>query len=485
MSRHSLNVPHGRVKAFCAGLRRERGSAILPHRMDPNDQRIEKRDLRRPFENAMKPEPQWQVGLEIEKLGVRTPSGEALPYSGPVSIRTVHRYLIDRYQWQPIREGGEIIGLQRGASSITLEPGAQHELSMGPHRNLHQALQEFKEHLQELLSISRELGLAWLGFGIHPVTPLHKIEPIPKARYRIMSEYFKKSGLLGHIMMKQTAGVQTNLDYSNEEDACEKFRIGMALSPIVTAMVAHSPISEGKTNGYLSYRAQAWLHTDPTRCGLIREAFSESFGLDNYIDYALKAPMLFIEREGRLLATDAIPFGKYLEKGYEGWMPTLSDWDIHLSTLFPEVRFHPYVELRCTDSPPPSLTFAVPALWKGILYHRPSREAAWDLVKGGPWEERIALYHAVPKEGMKARIGGKTILSIAKELLKIAERGLQAQQETDEAGNDETIFLKPLMELVMEEEKSPAEKVLEQWNGPWQREIRPLLEHANLLQLIE
>ncbi|MBI4208168.1 MAG: glutamate--cysteine ligase [Deltaproteobacteria bacterium] len=442
------------------------------------ERRLERSDLRNSFERAMKPSSSWQVGVEIEKLGVFDPTGKALPYSGPISVDRVHQSLIDHFGWKPMHEKDHVLALYRECSSITLEPGAQHELSTCPYPNLHGCLQEFRRHLQELVPISSALGIRWLSLGMQPVSSLQEIEWIPKRRYQIMSERFKKTGALGPVMMKQTAGIQTSLDYSDERDACEKFRVGMALSPIVTAISANSPVAEGKPNGYLSFRAQAWLDTDPARCGLLREAFSNSFNLDDYIGYALKMPMIFIQRKGDWIPMDPIPFEQFLEKGYQGHTPVYADWELHLSTLFLEVRFHPYLELRSSDSPSPELLFSIPALWKGILYSASAMKQAWDLVKDGSWEERMAAYRAVPKEGLKTKFRGKPILQIAKDLLQIAKRGLEEQRE------EEAPFLEPLMELITQEERSPAERILEKWHGPWQQRIEPLLDDVDFFKLI-
>jgi glutamate--cysteine ligase len=314
---------------------------------------------------------------------------------------------------------------------------------------------------------------------MQPVSSLQEMEWIPKERYQIMSERFKKTGGLGHVMMKQTAGIQTSLDYSDEKDACEKFRVGMALSPIVTAISANSPIAKGRPNGYLSFRAQAWLDTDPARCGLLKEAFSNSLSLDDYIGYALKMPMIFIQRKGEWIPVDPIPFEQFLEKGYKGHIPLYADWELHLSTLFLEVRFHPFLELRPSDSPSPDLLFSIPALWKGILYSASAKEQAWDLVKNWSWIERLSLYRAVPKEGLQTKVRGKSILSIAKDLLQIAKEGLKEQRE------EEAPFLEPLIELITQEERSPAERILEKWNGTWQQRIEPLLDSVDFFKLLK
>ena len=441
--------------------------------------RLEKSDLRKTFQRAMKPPSAWQVGVEIEKLGTLYPTGKALPYSGPTSVNRVHQSLIDHFGWQPMQEEGHVLALYRECSSITLEPGAQHELSTCPYPNLQGCFQEFLRHLKELVPISNTLGIRWLSLGMQPVSSLEETEWIPKNRYRIMSERFKKTGALGHAMMKHTAGIQTSLDYSDEKDACDKFRVGMALSPIVAAMAANSPITHGKPNGYLSYRTQAWLETDPARCGFFPEVFSESFSFEDYIRYALKTPMLFIQRKGDWISMDPVPFEQFLEKGHNGYTPIYADWELHLSTLFLEVRFHPYLELRSSDNPSPEFLFSIPALWKGILYNASAREEAWNRVKDWTWNERLSIYHSIPKEGLKTTVRGRPILSIAKDLLEIAKNGLKEEQE------EEIPFLEPFIELITQEERSPAERILEKWDGVWNGKIEFLLDFVDSFKLLK
>src|SRR5690606_1842211 len=127
---------------------------------------------------------------------------------------------------------------------------------------LHEADEELREHVREVVSIAEELDVAFLGLGIQPFSTVDEIEQVPKKRYAIMAPYMPKGGTLGLRMMKQTATVQTNLDYESEADAMQKMRVATGLGPILNALFANSPITDGKPNGYLSYRGHIWTDTD-------------------------------------------------------------------------------------------------------------------------------------------------------------------------------------------------------------------------------
>ena len=179
---------------------------------------------------------------------------------------------------------------------------------------------------------------------------LEDVPWLPKRRYDIMREYLPRHGSLGHEMMKRTATVQVNLDFSSEQDAAEKIRTAAGLTSIVTALFASSPIKEGRPNGYKSYRAAVWLDMDEDRCGLLPFVFDEGFGFRSYAEWALDVPMFFLSRRGRYHPLEGVTFRRFLREGWEGERATLDDWVLHLSTLFPEVRLKRTIELRGADA---------------------------------------------------------------------------------------------------------------------------------------
>ena len=436
-----------------------------------------KEELEEFFHSSGKPRQRWRVGTEYEKIGIERRSAKAIPYSGPRGVETILRALAEEYNWQPQEEDGHVMALARGNAQITLEPGGQIELSGEPCESIHCSQAEFTQHIRELLKVAERLDVVFLGLGIQPVSSLPEIEWLPKKRYRIMAPYMQKVGTMGHRMMKQTATVQANIDFSDEKDAMAKFRTAMGLSPLITAIFANSPISEGNLNGYKSFRGHIWTKTDKDRCGLLPFAFSSDVSFAHYVEYALDVPMYFIVRDGSYVDLSGTPFRRFLDHGHQGHYATIEDWDLHLTTLFPEVRIKRYMEIRSADSQPPEFMPALPALIKGVLYDSDCLQAGWDLVKGWSWDERMELYHDSHRYALAARIRRFPLLDLAKELMQIAWEGLRRQGVLNENAEDETIYLKPLKDL-LSQGKCPADLLIEKWEGELQHDIKKLIEYS-------
>jgi len=427
------------------------------------------------FENACKPRAQWRIGTEYEKVAVRAADGRAVPFTD--GIEEVLRRLAERYDWEPIVEAGRVVALQGAGAAVTLEPGGQLELSGQQCESVHCARAEFNQHVKEIVTVGKELDIVFLGLGMQPVSTLEEIEWVPKPRYAIMGPYMLRVGRLGQRMMKQTATVQVNIDYASERDAITKMRVGMGIAPLLTAMFANSPISDGRLNGYMSFRGHIWTDTDPARCGLLPFVFNERFGFSDYVDYALDVPMYFLVRDGRWTDMTALTFRRFWTEGFQGERATLADWDAHLTTLFPEFRLKRYIEARSIDSQPPELMLAAPAIVKGIFYTDDCLSATWDIVKRWSWEQRQALYHAVHRQALRARIGGIEVRELARELVDIAEAGLQQQAQLNAAGESEALYLEQLRDQVRRG-RCPADFVIDRWNGNWDHDVTRLVAGA-------
>lgn len=436
-----------------------------------------KEELEAFFHNAGKPRERWRVGTEYEKVGIDRNTAKAIPYSGPRGVEFILRELIDRFGWEPEEQDGHIIALARDNAQITLEPGGQIELSGEPCESIHCTHGEFTQHIRELLDVADRLDIVFLGLGMQPVSRLEEIEWVPKKRYRIMAPYMLKVGTLGQRMMKQTATVQANIDYHDEKDAMAKFRTGMGLTPILIAMFANSPISDGQLNGYRSFREHIWTDTDKNRSGLLKFTFFPDVSFAHYVEYALDVPMYFIVRRGEYIDMTGLTFRQFLQHGYQGQRATIEDWSDHLTTLFPETRIKRYIEVRSADSQPPQLMPALPALVKGVFYDSDCLQAGWDLVKGWSWDERMEIYLASHRDALAARIKRYTLLDLAKELFEIAWEGLRRQAVLNAQGNDETIYLTPLKTL-LSEGKCPADVLIEKWEGELQQDIKKLIDYA-------
>ena len=439
---------------------------------------IEKnQELEAYFHDSGKPPDRWRVGTEYEKVGIVRSTGQAIPYFGARGVDRILRELIQRFAWEPEEQDGNIIALTRDKAQITLEPGGQIELSGEPCESIHCTYAEFTQHIRELLEVTDPLGIIFLGLGMQPVSRLDEIEWVPKPRYRIMAPYMLKVGRLGQRMMKQTATVQANIDYSDEKDAMAKFRTGMGLAPILIAMFANSPICEGQLTGYRSFREHIWTDTDKSRSGLLKFAFLPEVSFAHYVEYALDVPMYFIVRNKHYIDMTGLTFRQFLRYGHNGERATIQDWSDHLTTLFPETRIKRYIEIRSVDSQPPDLMPALSALIKGAFYDSDCLQAAWDLVKGWSWDERMQAYLDSHENALSTRVRRYSLLDLARELLVIAWEGLRRQNQVNDLGDDETIYLKPLKNL-LDQGKCPADILLEKWEGELHHDIRRLIAYT-------
>jgi glutamate--cysteine ligase len=427
---------------------------------------------------GVRPKSQFRIGTEHEKFAFTTDEYAPIPYDGRRSIRSLLNGMQMLLGWEPITEDGNIIGLLdvTGGGAISLEPGGQFELSGAPVETVHQMCRELQAHLAQVREVAAPLGIGFLGIGMTPKWTRAEIPMMPKGRYRIMTKYMPKVGHYGLDMMYRTCTVQTNLDFCSEADMIKKLRVSLALQPVATALFANSPFTEGKPNGFLSFRSEIWRDTDPARSGMLPWAFEPGMGFERWVDYALDVPMYFVKRGDRYIDVSGLSF-RDLMAGKIAALPgepaTISDWANHLSTIFPEVRLKRYLEMRGSDSGPASRLPALPAYWAGLLYDDDCLEAAWDLVKVWTAEERQKLRDDVPRLGFNAKIRSATVLDLAKTTLALARKGLSRRDRQDMAGRDETQYLAPLEESV-ERGITPAEELLERFQGPWNRSVEPV-----------
>jgi glutamate--cysteine ligase len=425
-----------------------------------------------------KPPERWRVGTEHEKIGLYADTHQPVPYEGPRGIAALLRDVAAQDGWSPLLEGEHVIGLEKGGGSITLEPGGQLELSGAPLRTIHETCDEFHSHLALMKRVCEPLGIVFLGLGIHPLHGVDRIPVMPKARYRIMRSYLPTRGSLALEMMFATATVQANFDYSDEANMVAKMRMGLAVSPIVSAIFANSSISEGKANGFTTRRLHIWTATDPDRCGLLPFAFDAGFGYRAYVEWALDVPMFFLIRDGQYRPAHTHTFRRFLHEGFEGERATLVDFDRHLTTLFPDVRLkRGVIEVRGADAVPPGLTCSLPALWKGLLYDPEARAQAYTLVSGFDAETREAARADVARRGLAATYGGEPVLALAHELARIARAGLSRIAHAGRRDRDETGFLDPVF-AQLEQGVSPGTLVAERWEGEWSRSVDRLIEYA-------
>ncbi len=415
------------------------------------------------FQRGVKSGP-LRIGLEHEKIGVAIDDDgtvRPVPYAdkpGRPQIRALFAGLCESCGCEAVLEGGNTIALKRKDGAITLEPGGQFELSARPFVLDTECASDLDEHLRELLPLADSLNIAFVGVGFRPLGTWDDVPWMPKGRYKVMREYLPTRGKLGVEMMKRTATVQANLDYVSEEDAILKMRVGVGLGSLVTALYAASPLVDGKPTDFKSYRASCWLDTDNDRCGVLPFLFRDGAGFRDYADWALDVPMFFVYRHGTYTPAGGMTFRRFMTEGFAGEQATLADWELHLSTLFPDARLKQYVELRTADAGPLETVRALPSLWRGLFYSPASLDAAWQLVADWTVEERAQVRADVPKQGFDAQVRGKAIGPLVEEMVQIAMSGLR---ELDSPGG--VRLLEPLLSRA-KERRCPADDILAAWN---------------------
>ncbi|HEY5375844.1 MAG TPA: glutamate-cysteine ligase family protein [Polyangiaceae bacterium] len=419
-------------------------------------------DLLELFAAAEKPAAEFRIGTEAEKFAVDSQSGAPLEYDGPRGVARIFADFVKR-GWKEEREtpDGPVISLHRERHSITLEPGSQFELSGAAVKTIHETRTELDEHLAELGPISKEMNLTWLGVGFHPLAKQSDLDWVPKQRYAIMREYLPTRGSGGLDMMRRTATVQANFDFSSEADALKKLVVCLKLAPLVNALGANSPFEEGKLSGYKSRRGFTWLNMDPDRSGLIPALLSaEKPGYRDYVEWALDAGMFLFKRHGKAVHNTGQKFRDFMNDGFEGERATFGDWKLHLNTLFPEARLKSTLEVRSSDSLPLRLGAAIPALFTGILYDAQALSEAEAFVRELPLREIIAARPLLVQFGLATRIGDRPMQALAERVLEIAAGGLARRAFVNEHGKDERIHLELLTSLV-QSGKTPADAMLE------------------------
>ncbi|CAK9276172.1 unnamed protein product [Sphagnum jensenii] len=430
---------------------------------------LTKQDLVAYLASGCKPKEKWRIGTEHEKFGFQLDTLKPITYE---QIAQLLDGMAERFDWERVLEDNKIIGLKFDGQSVSLEPGGQFELSGAPLDTLHQTCAEVNSHLYQVKAVAEELGLGFAGIGFQPKWPVDAIPIMPKGRYEIMRNYMPKVGSYGLDMMFRTCTVQVNLDFETEEDMKRKFQVGLALQPIATALFANSPFTDGKPNGYLSFRSQIWTDVDNNRTGDLPFVFKGDFGFESYVDYALDVPMYFVYRKKHYVDCSGLSFRDFMAGKLPvlpGEFPTLNDWENHLTTIFPEVRLKRYLEMRGADGGPWRRLCALPAFWVGLLYDEESLQGALDIISDWTDQERATLRRKVPQQGLQVPFRDGLLKHVAQDVYKLSKDGLLRR------GYKEVGFLNEIEETVRTG-VTPAERLLKLYDEKWGKNIDPVFD---------
>lgn len=418
--------------------------------------------------NGCKPKDEWKIGTEHEKFGFKKKNLR------PITFDDIQKIFIDlsiKFSWEKVLENKNIIELRKNFSSITLEPGGQIELSGAPLKNLFETCAEVNQHHDELNEVCKKYEIEFMGMGVLPKWDLSDLKLMPKKRYEIMSNYMPKVGENGLDMMMRTTTIQANFDFSCELDMIKKFRVCQSVQPLIIALYANSPFIGGKLTDYLSFRSQIWTKTDNDRCGLLQFVYEKNFSFERYVDYLLDVPMYFIIRNNKYIDMSGLTFRDYLDgktKFNDKYEPHIQDWELHITTVFPEVRLKSFLELRGADGGPWSRVCALPAFWTGLLYDEISLEKVYKLIKIWSFKEVENFYKNVRIKGLKTKTpDGINLIDFTKKIIELSSDGLK-NRNINKNGKTEDSFLDPLKKI-LEFGMSPAETwrklYLNQWSN--------------------
>ena len=413
-------------------------------------------DLINYFQEGCKKEDQLSIGVEHEKLLFDGHSNQRVNFE---TITKVFNFL-EKFGWKPIKEKNNVIALKREDQSITLEPGNQVELSGAKLKSIHLVCNESYKFLDELKEACKKINLKMMSVSFDPFTKLQSVPKTPKQRYEIMTNEMPKKGELSLHMMYQTCGTQINLDYTSEKDFVKKFKLSSFLVPISIAIFANSSIVENKNSGYLSYRSKVWQHT--ARAGLPKY-FLEDMNFEKYADMVMKMPLLFVLKDSNHLNAAGKTFKDFVEGNLSivnNAKPTIIDFKNHLATIFTEVRLKQYIEIRSLDTCEWDCHCGGPAFYVGLLYA--SLDEAYDIISKWNVSEVLNAYIEAPKKGLNTLIENRTILEWGKIFLSLSRKGLKKRSIKNDAGKDESIFLRSI-ESILTNEKTKAEITIEKF----------------------
>jgi len=378
------------------------------------------------IKNGEKKTDDFKIGMEMEHLVLNKDTYQAISYYGKEGIEGVLLELVE-VGWQPVYEGKYILKLVKKDSVITLEPGAQLEISISPFSSLKKIKDVYFPFLDDLIPILNRKAMILVAIGYQPVSSISEIPLLPKKRYKYMFEYLGQRGKYAHHMMKGTASLQVNLDYKDERDYIKKIRVAYFLSSFIYMFFDNGPFFEKRIFKGGSVRSLIWENCDNDRCGLIKGIFDENLSYNTYAEYVLNTPAIITKKGEDLFYT-----GNKLNKDIFNPDQYTEDEVSHMfSMVFPDIRTKKFIEIRMSDSLPYPYNFGYLSMIKGLLYNQENLDNLFKISLQFDELSYLSTKSNIKKFGLATIFRNKPIIDFfLNEVLMPAKKGL-AEEERD------------------------------------------------------
>jgi len=442
-----------------------------------------KSDILKFFHDACVPKKGLLMGLEVERSAVFDKDLTPVQYSGCLGYLAILKKLATEVGWKITSqdENGNITALKRGGSEIHVEDDGRLELVSKPRPGLFSLCREYEMHAREIDEISKEFGIRWVSMGWQPFAKNKEIAYAFPEKNKIHHDHYQKHfpNFQKNIYKTweiKTNGVHVNFGYTSEKDAIEKFQTLLKISPILVAMFANSPLNANKFSGLLAASYRSRLLCCPDRTQIQKIFFEGNFSFEKWVDFIMDLPIRRITRKGKIIFIP-LSFRDFLKNGFQKHTPRMEDFYLHIKSFWGELRIKNYLEYRGFDTVPPHLIPSIPTIIRAITLDTDVMQECQSLVKNWTFIDHLEMRERVYKHALQAETpDGKKVLDLAKELLNIASFSLKDRHKTMKKRVDASRFLWPIKEYIFVREQSPAEYVMEMWNGEWHRNPRKLLK---------
>ncbi len=407
-----------------------------------------------------------RLGLEIEHFVVDAHSLQPIPYSArdardagfalagigaEVGVEDLLEALMPLYDGRSdaidVHGNPRPIGLAREGAPLSLEPGAQLEVSMGPSCTVAELAERYSRFRLEADPILADMGCRLVTLGYHPTACAGELPLIPKHRYEMMDRYFKSTGRHGICMMRGSASAQVSIDFTDEADCIAKARVATAIGPLLYFLCDNSPIFEGRAVGVLGdereaparsglpipqrmARASIWEDVDADRSMSAPSIFDEDAGYASYARGLMQRPLILTLADAGDDSTAIYHGPAPACKVYSGREMSIADIEHLLSMFFFDVRLKHYVEIRMADSMPAGHSLALAAMMKGLFYDAANLVDLVEMTSGVDATSVEAAKKTLARDGYGAVVYGMRAAEWLDELMGMARRGLSRKSQS-------------------------------------------------------